>query len=124
MSGYQGFTYVPLLKDAIDDETTSKWVDVRGRTALAFYISSAGTTSSGVVTLEETNYVADPADASAEVQLYDGTPGVIATVNASDVSGGAMSSVKAPIGAYAFVRARVSTVIGGGGSISVGLVAV
>lgn len=123
MSGYAGYSYTPLLKDAIDDETTSKWVDVRGRTAIAFYVSSTGTTSSGVITLEETNYVADPND-NKEVQLYDGTAGTIATVNASTVSGGAMSSVKAPIGAYAFVRARISTVIGGTGSISVGLVAV
>ena len=120
--GYQGQGTTALLKDAITDETTSKWVDVRGRTHLVFYISGEGTTSSGVITLEESLAVGDPLSPNEPLQYYPGTASAITTVNASSLSG--QSAVHPAVGAYGFVRARVSTAIGGGGSISVGLVAV
>ena len=112
----QGYVHEELLTAAIDDETTSPWVDVRGRTAPKFYLSGLGTTSSGVITLEETMPRAD--------NSWPATPVAITTVNALDVSAGVQKIYQATAGPYAFVRARVSTVIGGGGSVTVGVLAV
>lgn len=125
MSGYGGFGYTALLKDQTVDETTSKWVDVRGRQLITFYVSGTGTTSSGVITLEECLAVGDPANANQEpLQYYPGTASPIYDVNASDVTGDKQKAIHVSPASYGFVRARISTVIGGGGSISVGLVAV
>ena len=112
-----------LLTDQTADETLSPWIDVRGCAHLVFYCSSLGTTSSGVVTFEE----AAPknlGETGAPV-FGAGTDGysAITTVNASTFSAGLQVAVHAPVVAYCFVRARISTVIGGGGSVSVGLVA-
>lgn len=113
--GQQGYLQTELLTAAIDDETSSPWVDVRGRTALAFYLSGLGTTSSGVITLEET---------SPNVgNVWPATPVAITTINASDLSAGVQKVHRPTVGAYAFVRARVSTVIGGGGSVDVRILA-
>lgn len=111
----QGYLEAELLTDAITDETTSPWVDVRGRTHLVFYINGLGTTSSGVITLEESKPTKNNA--------WPATASSISTVNASDVTGGVDKAVHLTVGAYAFVRARVSTAIGGGGSVTVGLIA-
>ncbi len=124
MSGYQGQGTYPLLKDAIDDETLSKWIDVRGRTHLVFYITGTGTTSSGVVTLEEMLPLYNPTNELEDPQYYSGTPSAITTVAASTVTGGTQVAVHLGVGGYGFVRARISTVIGGGGSIAADLVAV
>jgi len=124
MSGYAGFGPFALLKDVSADETISPWVPMMGRQNLAFYLSSVGTTSSGVVSLEECLPVADPLSPN-EPQQYSGTASTITTVDASTFTGGAQVTVHlASSRAYGYVRARVSTAIGGGGTISVGLVAV
>ena len=123
MGGYQGSLAVNLLSSVIDDETISQPVDVEGRTSVTFYVTGTGTTSSGVVTLE-TSMPVGSATNPQEVQDYAGTWSAITTVNASDVTGGQQKFVSISPSAFSRVRARVSTVIGGGGSISVGLVAV
>lgn len=123
MSGYQGSGSFDLLKNVSADETISAWVDVRGRTALTFYLSSSGTTSSGVVSLEEMMPVGEPGG-QVPGQPFSGTCSTITTVNASSFTGDAQVAVHLTVGAYAFVRARVSTAIGGGGTISAGLVVV
>lgn len=123
MSGFDGYKCLGLLKNQTADETTSQWVDVRGRTHLVFIITGTGTTSSGVVTLEEMLPLYSPTDPK-EQQEYSGTASAITTVNASSVTGDNQSAIHAAVGAYSWVRARISTAIGGGGSISVGLVAV
>jgi hypothetical protein len=94
---------------------TSVPIDVRAYQELTFYLSSVGTTSSGVVTLEEADY--DPNVGG----IYSGTWSQIgATIAASTFSAGAMVAVHLPAPAcYAYVRARISTLIGGGGTISV-----
>lgn len=114
--GYQGQGTFVLLDRVSADESLSQWIDVRGRTHLVFYVIGNGTTSSGVITLDESVYVGD--------QPYGGTPSAITTVNASTVSGDNQSAIHATVGAYGWVRARVSTAIGGGGTVSVVLVAV
>lgn len=111
--------------DKSADETLGPWIDVRGRQNVTFYCTSTGTgvTSSGVLTFEE----AAPADLTNEPQPpFAGTTGnfsVITTKNAADFTGLAQVAIHLPVQAYCFVRARISTVIGGGGTVSVGLVA-
>lgn len=106
------------------DETYGPWVNVLGCANVTFYVTATGTTSSGVITFEETA----PLDPSI-VPLVPSAPqdvgkyASITTLNASVVSGGDQTAVHCPSAAYCFVRARISTVIGGGGTISVGLVA-
>ena len=116
MSGYQGHATVNLIAAKSADETCSQWIDVRGRTHLTFYVIGNGTTSSGVITLDESVFVGD--------QPYGGTPSAITTVNASTVTGDNQSAIHVAVGSYGWVRARISTAIGGGGTISVVLVAV
>lgn len=116
---------VQCLVDAIDDETLGPWIDVRGYPYLTFYVSSAGTTSTGVITFEEMcpaknwqTTMNPPAFGAAS-----GDYASISTKNASDTSAGKQAAVACTVRAYGWVRARVSTVIGGGGSVSVVLVA-
>ena len=113
------------LLNAVDDETLGQWIDVRGEPYLVFYCTSAGTTSSGVISFEE----AAPKDFSSAEEpapvfgAATGNYSVITTVNASTFSSDAQLAVHVTNAAYCYVRARVSTVIGGGGTVSVGLVA-
>lgn len=107
---------VVSLDAKIDDETFGVPVNCAGYPYLTAYITGNGTTSSGVITFEEADW--DPSVAS---QIYSVAGGwsSITTVNASDVTGGLQKAVHFPVGAYAFIRPRISTVIGGGGSVTV-----
>jgi len=120
----QGYVGADLLQTVSDDETTSQAVDCRGRTQIVVYLSSSGTTSSGVITIEESMPVGQPGGFVPGLAPYSGTWSTITTVNASSFTGGVMTAVHLSQAAYAFVRVRVSTAIGGGGTISAGLVAV
>jgi len=104
---------VPLLTTQSAAQTGLP-VDVRGYNQITIFLSSVGTTSSGVVTIEEADY--DP----LLTGIYSGTWSTIgATVAASTFSAGAMVAVHLPAPAcYAYVRVRISTLIGGGGTIS------
>ena len=104
---------VPLLSLQTVDETASDWIDVRGYKYLTVYVIGTGVTTSGVITIEEADI--DPRVFAAGVV---GTASVIDTVNASTVDGSLQSAIHLDVGAYAYVRTRISTVIGGGGSIS------
>ena len=119
-AGPLNFQRVPLLRAETVDETTSVAVNVLGYSNLSIYVTGTGTTSSGVVTIETADY--DPANAADT--LYAGTWSPIATVNASDVSGGQQKVITISNIAYTWVRTRISTVIGGGGSVNTTLVAV
>ena len=71
------------------DETYGPWVDVRGCAYIVFYVTGVGTTSSGVVSFEETaptDLSIDPVIPSSpqDVSGYS----VITTTNASAVTGG------------------------------------
>lgn len=109
--------------DQSADETLGPWIDVRGRPYITFYVSSVGTTSSGVITFEECapRLIAEqpPVPFGVTTAGYSS----ITTMNASDVSGGLQKAIHITNAGYFFVRARISTVIGGGGTITVGLVA-
>ena len=105
-----------LLDGVTADETTSPAIDCVGLTALTVYVLGVGTTSSGVLTVEEAAWDDDKqVDKSA-------TWSSITTVNASDATAGAYKAVHLTVASYGFVRVRVSTAIGGGGSIYVWLV--
>lgn len=113
------------LTNAIDDETLGPWIDVRGRANLVFYQSSAGTTSGGVITFEEAapkNFTTDPTTTGV-FGAATGDYTSLTTSNASDTSSNKQKAIHITVGAYCFVRARISTAISGGGSVSVGLVA-
>lgn len=119
MSGVAaGPTRVALLTNQTVDETTSVAVPMAGMTAVVFYVTGTGTTSSGVITIEEGEWWDGPDTPFAQTP-YAGTWSPITTVDASDVSGGQQKAIHLPVAAYGFLRARISTVIGGGGSISV-----
>lgn len=113
-----GVLRIPMLSAQSADETTSEPVLCLGYKELAVYVIGAGTTSSGVVTIESADY--NPAKAAAE--FYTGTWSSLATVNATDVTGGAQKHVPLTDSAYTWVRTRISAAIGGGGTISTVLV--
>ena len=101
------------------DETLGPWIPVRGANNVSFYMSGVGTTSSGVVSIETTTQVSSDPNAPVFGVTTGGYP-TIATMNASAVTGGLQTFVALPPNvAYGFVRARISTAIGGGGTVSV-----
>lgn len=121
MAGFDGFFAFDLLSAAIDDETTSQPVNLKGRTDVVLYLSGAGTITSGVVTIEESLPLVNQ---PSEGQPYGGTWSSITTVNAATVTGGVQAAIHLEPASYGYVRARVSTAIGGGGSVTMGGVAV
>lgn len=108
----------PFRSDLLSAVTTgtSAAIDASDFESMTFYLVSTGTTSSGTVILEEADW--DPHGGTP----YSGTWSAIATINASTFTGGAQVGyhVQAPT-AYGFVRARIGTSIGGGGTVSVAL---
>ena len=114
-TGY-GVSRFLSLPDAADDETTGVPFDASGYPYLTFWIKGTGTTSSGVVTIEEADY-----DPKVET-VYSGTWSSITTVNASDVSGGKQKAVHVTANTH-WVRPRISTAIGGGGTVAVEITA-
>lgn len=118
---------IPILSQQITaasaDETYGPWVDVRGCANITFYCAGLSTTSSGVITFEE----CAPADLGQPIYVPIGQDvgkySAITTLNASTISGGVQVAVHISQAAFFYVRARISTVIGGGGTVSVGLVA-
>ncbi len=109
----QGRKRQVCINAAVDDETLGMPFDASQCPYVTVWVKGSGTTSSGVVTIEEADY-----DPDVEPP-YTGTWAPITTVSASDVTGGAQKSVHLPVSNYRFVRPRISTVIGGGGTITV-----
>lgn len=92
------------------DETTSQFYKLLGLNATV-YLQSIGTTSSGVITLEEAHWFDDETP-------YGGTWSTITTINASSFTGGAQLAYHLPSPCqYRHFRVRVSTAIGGGGTV-------
>ncbi len=109
---------VICFTDATADETLGPWIPVRGAENASVYLSGSGTTSSGVVTIETTTQITADPNAPVFGVTTGGYP-AITTVNASAVTGGLQTFVALPPKvAYGFIRARISTVIGGGGSVT------
>lgn len=114
----RGPLFVTLLTAQTADETQSQPVDLRGYSNFTVFQTGAGTITSGVLTIEEAAY--DP----HAVGAYGGTWSSITTLDPTQVSGGATQAYHAASDrAYSFVKARISTAIGGGGSLSAILVA-
>lgn len=83
----------------------------RATNGITIYCEGTGTTSGGVITIEESR---DTATA--------GTWSTLTTVTASDITGGAVQAVHLT-GVYIAVRARISSTITGGGSVTCELLA-
>jgi hypothetical protein len=114
-----GYLRWPQLNAAITDETDpGAPAPCHGFPYVSVYITGTGTTSSGVVTVETADY-----DPQSVTNGYAGTWSAVTTINASDVTGGAQKLVALTTASYAFIRTRVTTAIGGGGSISTVIVA-
>ena len=109
---------IPLLGAETASGAVSEPVNMLGYQNMSIYVTGTGTTSSGVVTIETADI--NPAFLAAG---YTGTWSPITTVNASDVSGGKQKVITVSGIAYCFVRTRITTIIGGGGTISTALVA-
>lgn len=111
---------VVLFSGSTADETMSMPVDVSGYTNIAIYLIGTGTITSGVLVTNEgvfdpaTKQPFDPAKTSA---IAD------SAVNASELTGGLMKAVHLPAAAYGYIQQRISTAIGGGGSVTAVLVA-
>lgn len=74
------------------------------------YYTSAGTTSGGTIIIEE-----------ADSEAYGGTWSQIESRAASSFTGGVTLAVHLPQAAYGFIRARISSAVTGGGTITVAL---
>lgn len=110
----QTFTHLASLTDATADETLGHVLDARNLINITAYVVGTGTINAGVITIEEADYDPDVTPGG-----YTGTWSAVTTVNAADVTGGAQKAVHLTSGSYGFLRPRVSTAIGGGGSVSV-----
>lgn len=107
---------VPLFATVSADETTSIPVESSAFRYHTVYLTSVGTTSGGNVTIEEADW--DPLSGVP----YGGTWSIIGTATAaSTFTGGATIAVRLPVGAYAWLRVRISDAITGGGTISAAL---
>lgn len=106
---------VVLLTAAIDDETFSPPVNVEGYTHIVVYAIANGTVSSGKVRINEATV--DP----ATNQPYAGTWVQVGT-DLTPASG-TIVALHLTVAAYSLLQARIETVIGGGGSVTVVMVA-
>jgi hypothetical protein len=95
---------------------TSRAINVEGRDELVFYFTSVGTTSGGILRIEEAYF-----NANTE-PVYAGTWSQIgADVLASAFTGTAQQAVHISPNSYSYVRVRIATDITGGGTVSVAL---
>ncbi len=108
----QGQKRQVCINAGIDDETLGTPFDATQCPHVTVWVKGTGTTSSGVVTIEEADY-------SETDPVYSGTWSSLTTVNASDVTAGKQLAVHLAVADYRFIRPRISTVIGGGGSVTV-----
>lgn len=94
---------------------TSQPVFPKPHELLAFYLTSIGTTSGGTVILEESDGGSDGEKG------YEGTWSQITSILASTFTGTQTLAYHLGPNAYGAVRARISSAITGGGSITVTL---
>ena len=104
-----------MLKAVSDDETFSQPFDVRGYTHIAVYVIANGTVSGGAVVVNEA--CIDPATNLPYAGTWKavGSPVTPAT--------GTVEPIHLTVAGYSHIQARVSTVISGGGTVTVVLVA-
>lgn len=107
---------VTMLSAQSADERFSQPIDVRGYTHIVIYMIANGTVSSGAVTFLEG--LIDP----ATEQPYSGTWATIGSAVTAPTTG-TITATHLTVAAYSHLQARISTVIGGGGTVTVVLVA-
>lgn len=78
---------------------------------ISIYLRSIGTTSGGIVLIEE-------ADWGPLEQTYSGTWSQVQSIAASTFTGGAQLAVHITAASYGWVRVRISSAITGGGTIT------
>ena len=104
---------VQVLLNAQSVDETQGVLYLRGECHnVTVVLQGTGTTSSGVIEIEEAYYNADEGEPQ-----YSGTWSTLQTVNASALTGGVQLVVHFE-GSFWAVRVRISTVIGGGGTIT------
>lgn len=108
----QGPSRVVSLLNKIADETIGAYFHAYQSPYVVAYVKGEGDISSGVITIEEADWDND------KEPPYDGTWSTITTVDASEVDGNKQKAIHLPVGCYNYLRARISTVIGGGGNVS------
>lgn len=118
-----GYLNQNMLATATASGTTGQPINCFGYSTLTAYVKGTGTIGAGVITFEEAHF--NPSTESG----YAGTWSAITTYAAIGVTGGVQAAVHFPGGggspgpyAYAFVRARITTSVTGGGSVTVDLV--
>lgn len=94
--------------------STSQPIDYKSHGIVTFYLRSIGTTSGGTIVIEE-------ADWGLNEQPYSGTWSQIASIAASSFTGGAQIAYHVTDSAYGWLRARISSPITGGGSVTISL---
>ena len=98
-----------LIDRATADETPSiPFQILSGHTDACVTFTSEGTTSSGNILIEE-----------SDLPSYTGTWSQVATQTAAGFTGSAKLCTHVQFGAGLWVRARINTVIGGGGTVTV-----
>ncbi len=103
---------IVALSAKADDETFSQQIDVTGYTHIVAYMIANGTVTSGAVTFLEG--CIDP-DTD---QPYSGTWVTIGSAVTAPTTGIA-TATHFTVGAYSHLQVRISTAIGGGGSVTV-----
>lgn len=103
---------IVALQAKIDDETFSQPIDVIGYTHIVAYIIANGVVSSGAVT-----YLEGLIDPDTD-QPFAGTWATIGSAVTAPTTG-LMAATHFTVGAYSHIQARISTAIGGGGSVTV-----
>jgi hypothetical protein len=95
---------------------TSQPIDRASYPYSTLFFRSIGTTSGGVLLIEEADYDADGGE-----QVYSGTWSTVQTINASSFTGTAQLAVHISPVSYGFFRVRISSAITGGGTVVVTL---
>ncbi len=96
------------------DETTGAAVNAGEWGMVAVAVQGNGTVTSGVVTIEEAVY---GMVGTTQVPFYTGTWSTITTVDVSSLSN-VQTVIHLAKSAFSHIRTRISTVIGGGGTIT------
>lgn len=91
---------------------TSQAINRLGAEEISLYVRGSGTISGGTLLIEEADYGDDEPP-------YSGTWSQLVSVACSDVTGGAQKGVHLSLGAYGYLRARISSAVTGGGTIAV-----
>jgi hypothetical protein len=106
---YQDINMVSQRKVSLAAATTGTGasVDVGNGNYVTFYVTGTGTITGGTIILEE-----------SDLKSYAGTWSQLQSVTASSLSGGVVQAFHFA-GAIAWVRARISSNITGGGTVDV-----